>query len=172
MAQETKKNDESIKQDSCEQESMSHCSKEPACVCKAEGVFVASRYLSGIIACATMVIFCTFMVGFFAGKRFVVQSFLDKTSQDSFSDQVYASLCALTDKEIETASADDDAEDTSEETTEQDSVDGYDDTASRVAAITAIDSALQTINENLEAESLHEQKQDRTISQQNKSEQD
>jgi hypothetical protein len=68
------------------------------CVCNdMHGLFIPNRRLSGVLAGVIISLFFAFVVGFFAGQRHIISNFSEKTSQDSFGDQVYASLCALTD---------------------------------------------------------------------------
>ncbi len=72
------------------------------CVCnRSDGLFVPSRQVSMLIAALLMMFFITFLSGYFFGKKHMVEQFIAKVEQDSFADQIYSSLCALSEYEPE-----------------------------------------------------------------------
>ena len=76
---------------------------EPSeCVCtRSDGLFIPNRQLSTMIAFLLMVLFVSFLSGYFFGKKHMVEQFVAKAEQDSFADQIYSSLCALGDYDVE-----------------------------------------------------------------------
>ena len=72
------------------------------CVCnRSDGLFIPNRQVSMLIAALMMVLFITFLGGYFFGKKYMVEQFVAKVEQDSFADQIYSSLCALSEYEPE-----------------------------------------------------------------------
>ena len=72
------------------------------CVCnRSDGLFIPSRHVSMLTASLLMMFFVTFLSGYFFGKKFMVEQFVAKIEQDSFADQIYSSLCALSEYEPE-----------------------------------------------------------------------
>lgn len=65
-------------------------------------ITLTPRQTSILVATLCMVFGGTFLTGYFWGKRSVVVQFAQKVEQDSFADQIYASLCALYDYEPDT----------------------------------------------------------------------
>lgn len=74
---------------------------EPAeCVCnRSDGLFIPSRQVSMLFTAFLTVLFITFLSGYFFGKKYMVEQFVAKVEQDSFADQIYSSLCALSNYE-------------------------------------------------------------------------
>lgn len=64
-------------------------------------ISLTSRQTSLVLAISFLLIGSSFLAGYFWGKRSVVLQFAQKVDQDSFADQIYASLCALYDYEPE-----------------------------------------------------------------------
>jgi len=63
------------------------------CECSSNtGLFVKNRQLSLICASGILTLFITFMTGYFIGQHNAVEAFSDQAEQESFADQVYASL--------------------------------------------------------------------------------
>lgn len=72
------------------------------CVCtRADGLFMPSRHASVAVAFVLLVFFMSFMGGYFLGKKHVIDEFVAKVEQDSFADQIYTSLCLLSDQDPE-----------------------------------------------------------------------
>lgn len=72
------------------------------CVCsRSDGLFIPSRHVSMLTASLLMLFFVTFLSGYFFGKKFMVEQFVAKIEQDSFADQIYSSLCALSEYDPE-----------------------------------------------------------------------
>ena len=68
------------------------------CACKSSyGLYMQNRQLSWIVALIILVNFCLFMGGYFLGQKNVVSAFSNKIEQESFSDQIYSSMCSLCD---------------------------------------------------------------------------
>jgi hypothetical protein len=66
-----------------------------ACYCSNdEGLFVPNRQLSIVVAGLLFLFFSCFMIGYFIGKRSVVEQFTQKMCQESFSDQIYTAVVA------------------------------------------------------------------------------
>lgn len=78
------------------------------------------------LLCAGMLLACffVFMAGYFLGKKAATQQFLYKIEQESLADQIYSSMCILSDNkdEIENSENNDD-------TDENDSLDGAENSA-------------------------------------------
>lgn len=62
-------------------------------------IALTTRHASMLVALSCVFVSSTFLVGYFWGKRSAVVQFAQKVEQDSFADQIYASLCALYDYE-------------------------------------------------------------------------
>ncbi len=68
---------------------------EPSCYCSSnQGLFVPNRQLSLIVAGLLFLGFCTFMTGYFLGKKNVVEQFSEKIQKEAFADQVYTTVLA------------------------------------------------------------------------------
>jgi len=68
---------------------------EPSCYCSSnQGLFVPNRQLSLIVAGLLFLGFCTFMTGYFLGKKNVVEQFSEKIQKEAFADQVYTTVVA------------------------------------------------------------------------------
>ncbi len=65
------------------------------------GLFIPTRQVSACVALAISLLSVVFMTGYFFGKKQMVDQFVVKAEQDSFADQIYASLCALYDQDSE-----------------------------------------------------------------------
>jgi len=67
---------------------------EQKCVCaSAHGLFVPNRQLSSIVAFIMLIPFVSFLAGYFFGGQHSAEEFTSKIEQESFTDQIYASLC-------------------------------------------------------------------------------
>lgn len=62
-----------------------------------EGLFLKNRHISFVVSGLLFVSFCVFMGGYFWGQKNAVESFTNKIGQESFSDQIYSSVCSLCD---------------------------------------------------------------------------
>jgi len=60
-----------------------------------EGLFVSNRQLSFVVAGNIILLFTTFVLGYFWGQKYAVEHFVDKMHNDSFADQIYSSLFSL-----------------------------------------------------------------------------
>lgn len=68
---------------------------EPSCYCSSnQGLFVPNRQLSLIVAVLLFLGFCTFMTGYFLGKKNVAEQFSEKVQKEAFADQVYTTVVA------------------------------------------------------------------------------
>jgi cell division protein FtsN len=68
--------------------------EEKKCVCTStHGLFVPNRQLSTIVAFIMLIPFMSFLGGYFFGSQYGAQEFADRAEQESFTDQIYASLC-------------------------------------------------------------------------------
>ncbi len=54
--------------------------------------------ITGLIAAMLMLYVVTFLAGYFWGKKSALEEFAEQIKNESFSDKVYASLCALYDQ--------------------------------------------------------------------------
>ncbi len=69
------------------------------CLCAdSNGLFVPSRQVSFIVAGVSLLLFFSLVAGYFWGQRSATQLFLAKMDQNAFADQIYSSVCALTDQ--------------------------------------------------------------------------
>lgn len=67
---------------------------EQKCVCtSSHGLFVPNRQLSSIVAFIMLIPFVSFLAGYFFGSQHSAEEFTGKIEQESFTDQIYASLC-------------------------------------------------------------------------------
>lgn len=72
------------------------------CACsRVDGLFVPVRQLSLLLALLLFLFTLSFLGGYFLGKKHVVDDFVTKVEQDSFADQIYSSLCLLSDQDPE-----------------------------------------------------------------------
>ncbi len=62
------------------------------------GLFIPTRQVSAFVGLAIFLLCVVFVSGYFFGKKQMVDQFVVKAEQDSFADQIYASLCALYDQ--------------------------------------------------------------------------
>lgn len=69
------------------------------------GLFIPNRQLSIVASGALALLFFVFIGGYFLGKNQVVEPFVARVEQDSFADQIYSSLCALSQQEAASPSA-------------------------------------------------------------------
>lgn len=60
-----------------------------------EGLFVSNRQLSFVVAGNIILLFTTFILGYFWGQKYAVEHFVDKMHNGSFADQIYSSLFSL-----------------------------------------------------------------------------
>src|SRR5579863_5470695 len=68
------------------------------CYCSTHtGLFVPNRQLSWIVASLLLIIFCSFISGYFLGKKSAIEQFSEKMHQDLVSDTVYTSLAVASD---------------------------------------------------------------------------
>lgn len=68
--------------------------EEKKCVCTStHGLFVPNRQLSTIVAFIMLIPFMSFLGGYFFGIHFGAEDFTHRVEQESFTDQIYASLC-------------------------------------------------------------------------------
>jgi len=65
------------------------------CICTSiSGLFIPNRRLSLVTAAGILIVFITFITGYFIGQHSAIESFSNKIDQESFADQIYASLFA------------------------------------------------------------------------------
>jgi hypothetical protein len=62
---------------------------------------VSHRHASALVALACFFMVIVFLGGYFLGKQHMIEHFVAKGEQDSFADQIYSSLCALSDSDDE-----------------------------------------------------------------------
>ena len=62
---------------------------------RGEGLFVSNRQLSFVTAGNIILLFTTFILGYFWGQKYAVEHFVDKIHNGSFADQIYSSLFSL-----------------------------------------------------------------------------
>jgi len=60
-----------------------------------DGLFLSNRQLSFVIAGNIILLFTTFILGYFWGQKYAVEHFVDKIHNGSFADQIYSSLFSL-----------------------------------------------------------------------------
>ena len=71
-------------------------SSEKSCRCSdMSGLYVPNRHLSFVVAGIILVVFSTFMGGYFFGQKSTAEQFTHQIHQDSFVDQVYSSVFSL-----------------------------------------------------------------------------
>ncbi len=120
------------------------------CVCtRLDGLFMPSRQLSMVLAAFLLVLFLSFMGGYFLGKKHIVDDFVLKVEQDSFADQIYSSLCLLGDQDPEVLRAE---RDEAEEQEDQQVAQGESSELSQGAA--ASQTALLDVTQEQEEKSL------------------
>ena len=69
---------------------------DTSCHCSdMKGLYVPNRQLSFVVAGIIFALFATFMTGYFLGQRSAVAQFTHQIHQDSFADQIYASVFSL-----------------------------------------------------------------------------
>ncbi len=74
--------------------------KKPRKPQEQSGLFIPNRQLSVFVAGALSLMFFVFIGGYFLGKNYLIEPFVAKVEQDSFADQIYASLCTLYDQDM------------------------------------------------------------------------
>lgn len=79
---------------------------------KEQGLFFNNRQMSWILSGFILISFFTFMSGYFLGQKKGVEKFTQKMEQESLSDHIYSSMCALYEND-DTATADLEGSDTS-----------------------------------------------------------
>jgi septal ring-binding cell division protein DamX len=83
-----------FEQDSKKSDSIS--GSDSACQCKStHGLYVHNRQLSWVVASVILMNFCLFVGGYFWGQKNAIDTFANKIDQETFSDQIYSSLCSL-----------------------------------------------------------------------------
>lgn len=75
-----------------------HCSDN-------QGLFVANRQLSFVVAILLFLAFAIFMTGYFLGKKKVVEQFAQEMHQEAFADKIYTSMLSATQEQDPTATA-------------------------------------------------------------------
>ena len=69
---------------------------DKSCRCSdMSGLFVPNRHLSFVVAGIILVVFLTFIGGYFFGQKSTAEQFTHQIHQDLFADQVYASVFSL-----------------------------------------------------------------------------
>lgn len=63
---------------------------------------LSSRLASLLIAAGLLILFFSFMVGYFWGKQNGISQFCMNVEQSSFADRIYTSMCELSDSEVAT----------------------------------------------------------------------
>ncbi len=75
-------------------------SSDKSCHCSdMSGLFVPNRHLSFVMAGIILVVFSTFMGGYFFGQKSSAEQFTHQIHQDSFADQVYSSVFSLAERQ-------------------------------------------------------------------------
>jgi len=59
------------------------------------GLFLSARQISWLLSSFIILSFFVFLSGYFLGKKKAADKFYNKVSQDSFSDQIYYSVCSM-----------------------------------------------------------------------------
>jgi len=73
--------------------------KVEKCLCAdVQGLFIPRRQVSFVVASIVLLLFFSMIAGYFWGQRSAAQVFLAKIDQDAFADQIYSSVCALSDQ--------------------------------------------------------------------------
>ncbi len=72
-----------------------------------DGLFVPNRHESALVAGIIAVISLSFLTGYFLGKKQAIEPFTHKIEQDSFADQIFSSLCAISDQDYRADESDD-----------------------------------------------------------------
>jgi hypothetical protein len=67
------------------------------------GLFIPTRQVTAYVSLVVSVLFMVFISGYFLGKKQIVDQFVVKVEQDSFADQIYASICTLYDQNAESS---------------------------------------------------------------------
>jgi hypothetical protein len=67
---------------------------------KQNGLFIPIRQATAYTSLVISLLGVVFMAGYFLGKQQVVDQFVARIEQDSFADQISASLCSLYDPEL------------------------------------------------------------------------
>ena len=66
---------------------------------KKSGLFIPIRQATAYSSLAFCLLGVVFMAGYFFGKNHMVDQFVARIEEDSFADQISASLCSLYDQE-------------------------------------------------------------------------
>lgn len=73
-----------------------------ACVCDGkQGLFLSNRHMSWALSTVLFLLFFVFMVGYFLGKKKIVDQLNHKIDQESLTDHVYSSMYALYDNKVQ-----------------------------------------------------------------------
>ena len=76
--------------------------RSTSCSCtSSDGLFIPNRHASALVAGIIALISLSFLTGYFLGKKQAIEPFTDKLEQDSFADQIFSSLCALSDQDYQ-----------------------------------------------------------------------
>jgi hypothetical protein len=70
---------------------------------KKDGLFLPSRQVGLLLSGLIIAFFVFFISGYFLGKKQIADELMYKIEQESFADQVYSSLCALYDQDLDSA---------------------------------------------------------------------
>jgi len=81
--------EDSFRKPSTDKNDTCHCSNN-------QGLFVPNRQLSAIVALLLLLLFATFMTGYFLGKKKVVEQFTQNVQQEAFADHIYTTVLATT----------------------------------------------------------------------------
>ena len=77
---------------------MKSSENKEACACTStQGLFMHNKQVSLMVASLLMLSFFLFMGGYFLGQKNAIATFSNKIDQESFSDQIYSSMCSLSD---------------------------------------------------------------------------
>src|SRR5579863_5928486 len=71
---------------------MCHCADS-------QGLFVASRQLSFVVAALLFLAFALFMAGYFLGKKKAVEQFTEQMHQEVVADKIYTNMLLLAQKQ-------------------------------------------------------------------------
>jgi cell division protein FtsN len=77
---------------------MCHCADS-------QGLFVASRQLSFVVAALLFLAFALFMAGYFLGKKKAVEQFTEQMHQEVVADKIYTSMLSAAQEQESTATA-------------------------------------------------------------------
>jgi len=110
-----------------------------SCVCDGkQGVFLNNRHMSWALSIILLLNFFIFMIGYFLGKKKVIDQLNHKIDQESLTDHVYSSMYALYDNKVQPGISDNAEpgdETTEAETSEEQSVEQAVDAAAQVKVL-------------------------------------